>query len=245
MRNPTLIATLLAATFLAGPAFAQTGTQSGAPTGQSISPSPMPPGSRAGDAPGMGSLGGHSEGRALGTPSSPGAGGAAAPGSTATPAPGAAGRTESGGLGSSVPGGTTAPGDGGAMPRAGGGATTPSQTGPASPANPGAAAPANPSAGAPASPGTAAPGRSGAAAPNPSTTAPNSATDASPNRAVPVPSGPGVTEQQARTLLSGAGYSEIQQLERTPNGGWRARATRDGRQGDIAIGTDGEVTAIQ
>uniref|UniRef100_UPI0022EB606E hypothetical protein n=1 Tax=Falsiroseomonas oryzae TaxID=2766473 RepID=UPI0022EB606E len=56
IRDLSVAASVAAALGLAGAALAQPSTPQ-QPTGQQVNPSPMPPGSRAGDAPGMGSTG--------------------------------------------------------------------------------------------------------------------------------------------------------------------------------------------
>jgi outer membrane biosynthesis protein TonB len=205
MRSPTLIATILAAGFLAGPVSAQ-----------------MAPGTRAGDAPGMGSIGGQLEGRRLGPPAQPALPVPTTPGIVVTPAP--------------MPAAPSA-----AAPESPArGMPAPAAPAPEAPANP---APAPPAASAPASPDAAAPNP---AAPSTEPGSPRPATSGeplAPPRADPVPSGPGLTEQQARTQLSGAGYGEVQDLQRGENGAWRGRAMRDGQPVSVTIGTDGEVTA--
>jgi hypothetical protein len=159
MAYRTGVAALLATALLANTA--------GAQTGQAVNPSPMPPGSRAGDAPGMGSIGAQSEGGVAGQP-----------------------------------------------------------------------APRNPDAGTPGGTGAMAPSAQPDVARG---TAPAPATGS----AATATARPAMTEEQARTQFAGAGYTDVRDLQRNPDGGWRGRAMRDGQQISVMLDPSGQVTAVR
>lgn len=48
-----------------------------------------------------------------------------------------------------------------------------------------------------------------------------------------------ITEDDARTRLEGAGYSEINGLTQNPDGSWTATATRDGESTSVSVGENG------
>lgn len=69
---------------------------------------------------------------------------------------------------------------------------------------------------------------------------PSATTGATSNAASPMAS-----EEQARTRLSAAGYTDVRELQRNPDGTWRGRAMRDGQQISVMLDQQGQVTAIQ
>ncbi len=176
MRSFVKVAAIGAAAFLAGAATAQTGPM--------VNPSLIQPGSRAGDAPGMGSIGSQFEGGIVGQ-------------------------------GAPRHAGTAAPG-------------------PINPGSPGASMqPAQP------------PAPTGAASPGPMPAPPGVPPGAAPAAAGGTTPRPTLTEAQARTQLSGAGYGDVRELAGDGQGGWRGRAMRDGRLIAVAVDPQGQVTAAQ
>jgi hypothetical protein len=54
-----------------------------------------------------------------------------------------------------------------------------------------------------------------------------------------------VGEDQVRAQLASAGYTDVRDLQREPNGGWRARAMRDGQQMAVSVDSQGRVVPGQ
>ncbi len=201
------------------------------PDGQQVNPSPMPPGSRAGSAPGMNSPGaaadrGAPAAQANPSPMPPGSTAGTAPGMNPGAAPagtaqgGTADRGTVGGTGAQAPSGQPDVGRGTAQvqtPRAqdnSTGATTPNRG-----ATSGGADPTPPAA-------------------TTQHTEPRTA-------AAPVPGANSFTEGQARARIGDAGFADVQGLRLDDQGIWRGRAMRNGQQTGVALDYQGNVVATQ
>lgn len=204
-------------------------------TAQQVNPTPMPPGSRANEAPGMGARTGSGVGAAL---ESQGAG--ALPGSTSpadprSPRPGvtAEGTTTPG---AAAPGMT--PGSAPSM-RAQGDPPGATPARPADPASPGTTGTTAPGMTGTTSPGAAAQGGGTGSAPPAATmqhTEPRTA-------AAPVAGANSFTEGQARSRISDAGFGDVQGLRLDEQGIWRGRAMRNGQATGVALDYQGNVVA--
>jgi hypothetical protein len=167
-----------------------------------VNPSPMPPGSRAGDAPGMN------------------------PGTQAQQG-GPADRGQPGGTGALAPSGQPDVGRGTAPGVAQGTTSTPGTP------MPGTATPGT------ARPGTTAQGTTQGGAATGATTRGTAAEGAG----APVPGANSFTEGQARSRISDAGFSDVQELRLDDQGIWRGRAMRAGQQTGVALDYQGNVVA--
>lgn len=255
LRELTIASAVAAALGLGGQALAQQ-------RAQEVNPSPMPPGSRAGQAPGM-----NPTGQAAQQGQAPATSGTATPrtqGSPQTTGPGQG--TSAGAMNQPVPGPTTAqgpntpdrgvPGGTGAQapsaqPDVGRGTAPPpgtAQTGQGR--DPGMApggATTGTTGGATTTQGT------GATTPGPTTTQgggrdttpPAATTQHTEPRtgAAPVAGANSFTEGQARARMADAGFNDVQELRLDEQGIWRGRAMRGGQQTGVALDYQGNVTA--
>jgi hypothetical protein len=212
MRKTLLASAMAAVVGFGGAALAQG-------TAQQVNPSPMPPGSRAGDAPGMnpGTQGSTASGTTAQGTTAPGT---TAPGTTApagTAQNGTADRGRVGGTGAAAPSGQPDVDRGTAQ-------TTP--------ARPGTTAQGT------TTPGTAAPpATTGATTPGTATTG-GGRSDAAPRAGAN-----SFTEGQARARIGDAGFNDVQELRLDEQGIWRGRAMREGRQTGVALDYQGNVVA--
>lgn len=63
--------------------------------------------------------------------------------------------------------------------------------------------------------------------------------------AAPVPGANSFTEGQARSRMSDAGFTDVQELRLDEQGIWRGRAMRNGQQTGVALDYQGNVVATQ
>lgn len=193
------------------------GQGAGAPA-RNINPTPMLPGSRADQAPGMGGATGSTQpGGTAQTGSAP----RIAPADPASPQGGRAAQTNPGASGP-LPGSRQPMGSAGT--------------------HPGAA----PMMGAPATGGTAATGTTtpmapaqGAGAMMPRTTTPGEAR----SDVAPLSGANSFTEGQARSRMQDGGYADVQALRLDEQGVWRGRAVRNGRPTGVALDYQGNIVA--
>ncbi|MDO9501657.1 hypothetical protein [Falsiroseomonas sp.] len=193
------------------------GQAAGAPA-QNVNPTPMPPGSRAGQAPGMGggATGGAQQGGTAQTGNEP----RIAPADPASPQGGRAAQTNPG---------ATNPGASGPLP----GSRQPAGT---AGTQPGGA----PMTGAPAT-GTTTPmaPAQGAGTTTPRTTPRGDAR----SDAAPLSGANSFTEGQARSRIEDNGYADVQALRLDEQGIWRGRAIRNGQPTGVALDYQGNIVA--
>jgi hypothetical protein len=254
-RAMTIAAAVAASLALGGTAVAQ--------TAQQANPTPMAPGTRAGDAPGM-NPGNNTPGTTAQqvnpSPIPPGSQANQAPALNPTSrqaqAPGAspdAGAGQTGAPGLSVPGGRSA--DSGTV----GGTGAQAPTGQPDVARGTAPAPTGGSMaqGTRTEPG-AAPGgaATGATTPNPNAQGGGATSDTAPpaattqhteprTGAAPVSGANSFTEGQARARMGDAGFNDVQELRLDDQGVWRGRGMRNGQQTGVALDYQGNVVATQ
>lgn len=201
------------------------------PTGQEVNPSPMPPGSKAGNAPGMNSTGaaaarGAPTAQANPTPMPPGSTAGNAPGMNHGSVPGNTAQNQA------TPGG---PADRGQI--GGTGAQAPSGqpdvargTAQATPPREGAAT------------GATTPNR-GSTSADPTPPAATTQHTAPRTAAAPVAGANSFTEGQARSRISDAGFTDVQGLQKDDQGIWRGHAMRNGQPTGVALDYQGNVVA--
>ncbi|MBU8539723.1 hypothetical protein [Falsiroseomonas tokyonensis] len=248
----------------------QRGGQDAGATAQSVNPTPMPPGSRAGNAPGMGGTTGPAgpanQGAAGGqagtaprvAPADPaqpqgGRGQAAttAPDTAGTRAQSAPGTRAESAPGASV-GAGTAPAT---VPPGQAAAPLPGSRQPAGTERPGTTAQrplpdgtttTSPGAGAGTMPpGTTAtaPGTPGAATGATRPAAPVQGGGEARREGAPLSGANSFTEGQARARIADAGYADVQQLRLDEQGVWRGRAMRNGQMTGVAMDYQGNIVA--
>ncbi|MEZ2331290.1 DUF4142 domain-containing protein [Mesorhizobium sp. RCC_202] len=76
-----------------------------------------------------------------------------------------------------------------------------------------------------------------------SSTTPAVATQDTANPAAPVPGANSFTEDQAKSRIQDAGFSEVSALSKDDQGIWRGQATKDGKKTAIALDYQGNVVA--
>jgi len=76
-----------------------------------------------------------------------------------------------------------------------------------------------------------------------SSTTPAVATKDTANPAAPVPGANSFTEDQAKTRIQDAGFSDVTALSKDDQGIWRGQATKDGKKTAIALDYQGNVVA--
>jgi hypothetical protein len=217
---------------------------------QAVNPSPMAPGSRANEAPGMGAgaAGQQAQSRENPTPMAPGTRAGEAPGmggaasqrgpaqaqGTGAPdtqvSPGTAPATAQPGQAAGALPGSTQPADPGAA-RPGTTVQRPMQDGTATTSPRGDAA-------APATRGDTATGARTPAAPAQSGGAGTARTEGAP-----LEGANSFTEGQARARISDAGFADVQELRLDDRGVWRGRGMRNGQQVGVALDYQGNVVA--
>jgi hypothetical protein len=247
------LATVFAASFAATGAMAQQ-----RPDGQQVNPSPMPPGSTAGSAPGMGSTGaaaaaGAPTSQANPSPMPPGSTAGTAPGMNPGTVPGATAQTgtpmgtaQGGTADRGTPGGTGAMAPSGQPDVSRGTAQVQAPRGTTPPGSD-----RSPDSTTGNIPGTN-DGRTGATTPNRGTT--SGGADPSPpaattqhteprTAAAPVAGSNSFTEGQARARMGDAGFNDVQSLRLDDQGIWRGRAIRNGQQTGVSLDYQGNVVA--
>lgn len=83
----------------------------------------------------------------------------------------------------------------------------------------------------------------GEAAPATSSTTPAVTTTDTANPAAPVPGANSFTEDQAKTRIQDAGFSDVSKLTKDDKGIWRGQATKDGKNTAVALDYQGNVVA--
>ncbi|RUX23771.1 DUF4142 domain-containing protein [Mesorhizobium sp. M7A.F.Ca.US.011.01.1.1] len=83
----------------------------------------------------------------------------------------------------------------------------------------------------------------GDAASTTSSTTPAVATTGATNPAAPVPGANSFTEEQAKTRLQDAGFTDVSALTKDDKGIWRGQATKDGKNTTVALDYQGNVVA--
>eukprot|EP01037_Dinobryon_pediforme_P009728 gene9728-9794_t len=72
--------------------------------------------------------------------------------------------------------------------------------------------------------------------------APKAPAAADPNTIIPGQTGLGLSENEARHVLSEAGYSGVTGMTRRPDGGWNATASKNGTPGKVVVDRSGKVS---
>ncbi|MBA1145397.1 DUF4142 domain-containing protein [Mesorhizobium neociceri] len=83
----------------------------------------------------------------------------------------------------------------------------------------------------------------GDAAPTTSSTTPAVTTTGTTNPAAPVPGANSFTEEQAKTRIQDAGFTDVSALTKDDKGIWRGQATKDGKNTMVALDYQGNVVA--
>ncbi|WP_439596127.1 hypothetical protein [Falsiroseomonas sp.] len=227
----------------------RSGGQDAGATAQSVNPTPMAPGSRAGNAPGMG-----------GTPGQGTTGqGSASQAETAPRVTPADPSQPQGGRGQAMPQVGTAPSPAGSRAESAPGSSVGAGTAPAT-AAPGQAAAPLPGSRDPS--GTERPGTTaqrvqpdGTTTTSPAPAAPGAATGTTTPAApaqgggearragAPLAGANSFTEGQARARIGDAGYADVQELRLDEQGVWRGRAMRNGQMTGVAMDYQGNIVA--
>jgi putative membrane protein len=76
-----------------------------------------------------------------------------------------------------------------------------------------------------------------------SSTTPAVTTTDTPNAAAPVPGANSFTEDQARSRIQDAGYSDVTKLTKDDQGIWRGQAKKDGKSTAVALDYQGNIVA--
>jgi hypothetical protein len=210
---------------------------------QGVNPSPMTPGTRANEAPGMGAgtAGQAAQARENPTPMTPGTRAGEAPGMGG----GAAQRGPAQAQGTAAPDTQVSPGT----------APTTAAPGQAAGALPGATAPADPSASRPATTvqrpapdgtATTAPrGDTNAATGSRTPATPAESGGARTTEGAPLAGANSFTEGQARSRITDAGFADVQDLRLDERGIWRGRGMRNGQQVGVALDYQGNIVTGQ
>ena len=90
---------------------------------------------------------------------------------------------------------------------------------------------------------TAAPTFAQSETPTTSQTTPAVSTSGEQNPGAPVAGENSFTEAQAKSRIEEAGYTNVSHLKLDTQGVWRATATKDGKQGGVALDFQGNIVA--
>jgi hypothetical protein len=90
---------------------------------------------------------------------------------------------------------------------------------------------------------TAAPSFAQSETPTSSQTTPAVSSSGEQNPGAPVAGANSFTEDQAKSRIEEAGYVDVSDLKLDTQGVWRATATKDGKQGSVALDFQGNIVA--